>query len=581
MSFQASKAEIMKFYEDTNQFRTEHRGIYDKLLKKLNANTGQSFLNTTNLDDFMGQAFTDFNDFRTKVYSKKLEDTEITWVYDVNKNEYVEGFHLPDKHIVKDNHFVTQLIGSNIVNSQNHKVTDPDKQGNKKSLKQSYFNKENTDYSIMETGNPKLTKTCGGRNSGCRNNCACTDFQQTGISSHHSILETSNQSIWVDDYFNLYLPSIKTYLVFNYTKFPLYSFFINMNKLGLYHNKKNEKGHIPIMFNSHCPTDNQEYTNFKEFVTSIDGFWVSQDTRDKMKGLFKHILDFYRYDEKYTYFIQFQTLVDKFKMLSPAKVSTDISEGLTMNDEHKIYAQSQRIRELEIVNEKQLEELDYLRSERTKFIEKDTLNSKKIVDYQELLEELNGQLHDEIDKFSIQQKEIIQFKNKLIEYSELKHSYDLVQKTLDSTKEKLDTSNSSILKLKTLNNTLVDKQMEATQKLTTNRQSNKEDKETIKKLTLEIVALNDTTKDHDSVILIKDGQIEENRKRMEELVSNMSESSETIQDDYQEMLLTQIKEKNEEIKQLATKMTQIEKESQKTMKQFNTMKSQVASLINV
>ena len=187
----------------------------------------------------------------------------------------------------------------------------------------------------------------------------------------------------------------------------------------------------------------------------------------------------------------------------------------------------------------------------------------------------------EIDKFSIQQKEIIQFKNKLIEYIELKHSYDLVQKTLDSTKEKLDTSNSSILKLKTLNNTLVDKQMEATQKLTTNRQSNKEDKETIKQLTLEIATLNDKTKELDSVILIKDGHIEENRKRMEELVSNMSESSETIQDDYQEMLLTQIKEKNEEIKQLVIKMTQIEKESQKTIKQFNTMKSQVASLINV
>ena len=573
MSFQASKAEIMKFYEDTNQFRTEHRDIYDKLLKKLNANTGQSFLNTTNLDDFMAQAFTDFNDFRTQVDSKKLEDSEITWVYDINKNEYVEGFHLPDKHIVKDNHFVTQLIGGHIVCSNNPTVRSYSTQ-NKKSLKQSYFNKLRTDYSIMESRDPQFKKNCS-----CSQYCSCNN-KQADCDSHHSILETSNQSIWVDDYFNLYLPSIKTYLVFNYTKFPLYSFFINMNKLGLYHNMTNENGHIPIMFNSHCPTDNQEYTNFKEFVTGINAFKTSQDVRNKMKGLFKHILNFYQYDQKYTYFVQFQTLVDKFKMLSPSKVSTDISEGLTMNDEHKIYAQSQRIRELEIVNEKQVEELDNLRSERTKFIEKDTLNSKKIVDYQELLEELNGQLHDEIDKFSIQQKEIIQFKNKLIEYSELKHSYELVQKVLGSTKDKLETSNSSIIKLKTLNNTLVDKQMEATQKLTTNRQSNKEDKETIKQLSLEIVALNDKTKELDSVILIKDGQVEDNRKRMEELVSNMSESSETIQDDYQEMLLTQIKEKNEEIKQLKSNITKIEKESQKTIKQFNTMKSQVSSLIN-
>ena len=389
MSFQASKAEILKFYEDTNQFRTEHRGIYDKLLKKLNANTGQSFLNTTNLDDFMAQAFTDFNAFRTKVYSKKLEDTEITWVYDVNKNEYVEGFHLPDKHIVKDNHFVTQLIGSHVVNMRGGGSVKikPYNSQNKKSLKQSYFNKDKSNYSIMESQDPQWKTQCG-----CLQYCGCN--KQADCNSHHSILETSNQTIWVDDYFNIYLPSIKTYLVFNYTKFPLYSFFINMNKLGLYHNMTNENGNIPIMFNSHCPADNQEFTSFKEFVTGIDAFRTSQDTRDKMKGLFKHILDFYQYDEKYTYFVQFQTLVDKFKMLSPAKVSTDISEGLTMNDDHKIYAQSQRIRELEIVNEKQLEELDYLRSERTKFIEKDTLNAKKIVDYQELLEELNGQLHD-------------------------------------------------------------------------------------------------------------------------------------------------------------------------------------------
>ena len=573
MSFQASKAEIMKFYEDTNQFRTEHRGIYDKLLKKLNANTGQSFLNTTNLDDFMAQAFTDFNDFRTKVYSKKLEDSEITWVYDINKNEYVEGFHLPDKHIVKDNHFVPQLIGSHVVNINSVKLTSYSTQ-NKKSLKQSYFNKLRTDYSIMESRDPQFKKSCSHSQY-----CGCN--KTTDCDSHHSILETSNQSIWVDDYFNLYLPSIKTYLVFNYTKFPLYSFFINMNKLGLYHNMTNENGHIPIMFNSHCPADNQEYTNFKEFVTGINAFKTSQDARDKMKDLFKHILDFYQYDEKYTYVVQFQTLVDKFKMLSPAKVSTDITEGLTMNDDHKIYAQSQRIRELEIVNEKQVEELDHLRGERTKFIEKDTLNAQKIVDYQELLEELNGQLHDEIDKFSIQQKEIIQFKNKLIEYSELRHSYDLVQKALLETKDKLDTSNSSIQKLKTLNNTLVDKQMEATQKLTTSRQSNREDKETIKQLTLEIVAINDHTKELDSTILIKDTQIEENRKRMDELVSNMSESSETIQDDYQEMLLTQIKEKNEEIKELTSKITGLEKEFQKTICNFNKMKSQMASLINI
>ena len=578
MSFQASKAEILKFYEDTNQFRTEHRGIYDKLLKKLNANTGQSFLNTTNLDDFMAQAFTDFNAFRTKVYSKKLEDTEITWVYDVNKNEYVEGFHLPDKHIVKDNHFVTQLIGSNVVNASNTRLP-PHNSQNKKSLKQSYFNKSKTNVSIMESPNPKLTKNCS-----CCNYCECGTYKSSLINNHYSILETTNQSIWVDDYFNIYLPGINTYLIFNYTKFPLYSFFININKLGLYHNMKNENEHIPIMFNAHCPTDISDFTNFKEFVTGIVSYKTSQDVRDKTKDLFKNILDFYQYDEKYNYFVQFQTLVEKFTLLSPPKISGNsisIDNDATMNEEHKIYAQSQRIKELEILNETQAEELEHLRGERTKFIERDTISIKKVTDYQALLEELNEQLHDEIDKYSILQKEIIGFKNKIIDYSELQHSHDLIQKAYGTVKTELVDKTLKIDTLKTLNNTLIDKHTEAKQKLVKERQVVKEDKETIKQLTLEIVDITDKTKKLDNSIKIKDTQIEESAKRIDGLVASMSSKDEPIKDEYQDMLLAQIKEKNEEISSLKSTISKIEAENTQTIKKFNTMKSQVASLINV
>jgi hypothetical protein len=581
MTFQSNKEDVMKFYEDTNEFRTEHRKTYNELLKKINSKKGMSFLNTSNLDDFMSQAFTEFNDFRAHVSSQPLDDSDITYVYDINKKEYIQGFNLPDKQIVEKYHFVGQLIGSNVSLNNGSTCLQGNKNPslNKKSLKQSYFNKSKTNVSIMESPNPKLTKNCS-----CCNYCECGTYKSSLINNHYSILETTNQSIWVDDYFNIYLPGINTYLIFNYTKFPLYSFFININKLGLYHNMKNENEHIPIMFNAHCPTDISDFTNFKEFVTGIVSYKTSQDVRDKTKDLFKNILDFYQYDEKYNYFVQFQTLVEKFTLLSPPKISGNsisIDNDATMNEEHKIYAQSQRIKELEILNETQAEELEHLRGERTKFIERDTISIKKVTDYQALLEELNEQLHDEIDKYSILQKEIIGFKNKIIDYSELQHSHDLIQKAYGTVKTELVDKTLKIDTLKTLNNTLIDKHTEAKQKLVKERQVVKEDKETIKQLTLEIVSITDKTKELDNSIKIKDTQIEESAKRIDGLVASMSSKDEPIKDEYQDMLLAQIKEKNEEISSLKSTISKIEAENTQTIKKFNTMKSQVASLINV
>ena len=579
MTFQSNKEDVMKFYEDTNEFRTEHRKTYNELLKKINSKKGMSFLNTSNLDDFMSQAFTEFNDFRAHVSSQPLDDSDITYVYDINKKEYIQGFNLPEKQIVEKYHFVAQLIGSNIYNCNGGHV-DPVKNQNNKSLKYSYINKITNVNAIIELSDPKLKRQCN-----CSSlSCNCNNWNISTHISHHSILETTNQSIWVDDYFNIYLPGIKTYLIFNYTKFPLYSFFININKLGLYHNMKNENEHIPIMFNAHCPTDLSEFTNFKEYVTGIVSYKTSQDVRDKTKDLFKNILDFYQYDEKYNYFVQFQTLVEKFTLLSPPKISGNsisIGDEDTMNEEHKIYAQSQRIKELEILNETQAEELEHLRGERTKFIERDTISIKKVTDYQALLEELNEQLHDEIDKYSILQKEIIGFKNKIIEYNDLQHSHDLIQKAYGTVKTELVDKTLKIDTLKTLNNTLIDKHTEAKQKLVKERQVVKEDKETIKQLTLEIVDITDKTKKLDNSIKIKDTQIEESGKRIDGLVSSMSSKDEPIKDEYQDMLLAQIKEKNEEISSLKSTISKIEAENTQTIKKFNTMKSQVASLINV
>lgn len=79
----------------------------------------------------------------------------------------------------------------------------------------------------------------------------------------------------------------------------------------------------------------------------------------------------------------------------------------------------------------------YLRNERTPYIEKDHLSSTILTDYQKLLEELNTQLHDEIDNASIKQKKILRLKNTNLEYSNIKSQYRRLEDTHDSNKAKL------------------------------------------------------------------------------------------------------------------------------------------------
>ena len=146
---------------------------------------------------------------------------------------------------------------------------------------------------------------------------------------------------------------MKTYLVCNYSKFPLYSFFINQDKLNLYHNYKDPSGQRPLIFNSTCPEDLDDYTVLKTFVESYPSYDTSKDKRIEYKTLFHTLLKFYHYDEKQSFFSQFQILSEKLEHLCPSASKSNLTNEDTMDDERKIFSQSQRIRELEICNAKQ------------------------------------------------------------------------------------------------------------------------------------------------------------------------------------------------------------------------------------
>ena len=544
MAFQKKKESILAFYETTNEALELHKQTYGKLVSKLNENVGITQTLNNNLDNFMDYSFPEFDTFKQKILSQPLEDTNIAYVYDINKNEYLTNFTLPDKKIIVKKKFECILMAQQTGNSTNITAM---------SMRNHIFNHTNLKLTNVDTNHiNKINK-----------------YQQQSL------------EFWIDDYFNIYIPLLKTYLVSNYSKFPLYSFYINLDKLNLYNN------HIvnnveTIMFNSHYPEDSQEFSLVNTFITSNSNYLNSEDNRNLYKTtLFSNLLKFYKYNEKQTNLEQYQTLSEKLEQLSPSASKSTISDDEdTMNDEAKIFAQSQRIRELEVINQKQQEETECLRSERIQFIESENTNKIKLNNYQSLLEELNTALHNEIDKTSIQQKEIFRLKNINLESSEIKQQLTSLQDKIKTLEVKLSESEMKSSKLLTLNATLIDKHTENQQKLVLERQTNTKYCSEIKDLKVNIEKYDTQIKELEKQIISEKEQHIISKSKTNDLIANMGKSETAIIDnDYQEILLSQLKEKNDEIKQIQqinTKLTLDIKKTQEEMKQF---KLKVSSLL--
>lgn len=596
MAFQNQKENILKFYEHTNQALEQHKETYGKLVSKLNEKTGLTNTLTNNLDDFMELSFPDFQQFRNTIKSNDLQDTDISFVYDINKDEYLTNFQLPDKKIIVKQKFKCVLMGIKEVEHKNTQgcgyiqLANYYKQQYKK-INSSFKHRINNNSEEIIGGktikNNLKTITNNNTNqqvyknisSGCLQDIMITLdnlFQNWDV---YESKETQMLEMWIDDYFNIYIPSLKTYLVYNYSKFPLYTFYTNLDKLNLYHNHIGEDGMRHLIFNEDFGSDLSDYNIVKSFNSSIGNYQNSVDKRNEFKGLFKSLLGFYKYQETNNYLSQYQNLCDTLEKLSPSSLVITTAED-SMNDEKKIFAQSQRIRELEIANQKQLEEIEYLRGVRTEYIEKDSITSNKLADYQKLLEELNNQLKDEIDKTSIQSKEVLRLKTINIENSETEARNKQLENINKSIKSTLKETEDKLSKIKTLNNTLVDKQLSSHQKVIEERNKNKEMVQDITKLKLDNSKYDNEIQQLKTKIITEQDQHLLSKNKIDELIEGMGKENKLVEDDYSEILMSQLKDKNDEIKLLQDKINKLNTDIEKNSKEYSIFKSQINGLLN-
>ena len=256
-----------------------------------------------------------------------------------------------------------------------------------------------------------------------------------------------------------------------------------------------------------------------------------------------------------------------------------VDEEKGMSDEHKLFAQSQRIRELEIQAHKNEEELGVLRSGREQQIEVISEHQKNTEAFKILLEELNGQLHGEIDRSAVHQKTIISLKTRMLDLNELTHKYRKLEDSKQKIVDNMTQVEQELLEVKSLNNSLVDKQIEAAQKLDDERSKKLKELEDMKEMRLTIDR-KDKELSNLSITLESERQLHEGSKEKLEKMFSSIQNSKLITDDYPKLLLKQIQDKNSQIEKLKLDKTKIEKSKKTIATQLSQLKSKVNSLIN-
>jgi hypothetical protein len=579
MEFTNTKKGILDFYETTDNAIEEHKKTFSKLINKLNEPSSITNKLTNNLDVFMEHSFQKFGDFKDNL--KTLDDDKIKFVFDMNKNDYV-NFTLPNKNIISIKKFVCQYY-SGFINNVPPIVSF---------LTPRFYNRDGNRQNIFTYKNHNFNVSFQCHSHGCRNH---NSYTTSGIgflrvNDDGCLFNTSTSStlleIWIDDYMNIYIPFIQTYLITNYSKYPLYGFYMNIDKLNLFNNNIDNDIEI-LSFNENNPNDNKIY-KIVQTINNAGNYLTSEDKRISYKPQFITLLDFYKYKEKLEFFSQYLSLSINLEKLLPIKteqLDKSENENNSLNTEYKIFNQSQKIRELEITNEKQNEEIQHLRKERLHYIETEHTNTSVLNDYKKLLEELNKQLTNEFDNLSNKQKEILNLKNINIAYSNIKSNYRILEDKLENINNEKNKLLESISKYKSENSTLIDKNTEITSKLVEERDNIKELNTKLKNLKIQENLNNNKIDELNKNINIEKEQHQLSKNKINDLTIQICENKNNLNSNndnikYQNILLTQLKEKNEEIEKIKKNYNKINKDFELNKKNYDKLKSKVFNLFN-
>ena len=167
-----------------------------------------------------------------------------------------------------------------------------------------------------------------------------------------------------------------------------------------------------------------------------------------------------------------------------------------------------------------------------------------------------------------------------MEVDTLKGQLRVLEDMNGSIKTELGESIEKLSTLKTLNATLIDKQLESSHKVKLERDTTKKCQEQITFLKLTIESNNKSMTGLERLVACEKEQHQLSKSRMDELIHAMNTDVPIVEDNYQDILLSQLKEKGNEITELAKINVKLTSSNELKTKEFNLLKSQVSALLN-
>jgi hypothetical protein len=577
-TFAYQKEELLKYYEKTDQIVTKHQKMFGELIGKLNSDRSEISEMVNNIDDFMKKSFSDFSDYYCDINQKQLINTyQVKYVLDINKKDFLdlESFPLDDKFIIQTNNFNLKSFLVNMTDSKNTWNNNNIKLNNIQ-----LYNDINCNAKGYIAADLNISGVYAGHNS------AANVQPSKGLTNtvYNQQLETKLTLI-IDNYFNIYIPNIQTYFVYNYTPFPLYSFYSNQNKLNLYHNTLVGEDRI-LMYNHQNVSEKKEFDEIKKFVDESSQYLNSEDKRKLYKDEYhQYILNFYNYQQKLQYFKQFQDLSENFSNILPivSKALTDEDNSYSIIEkDQNIFLQSNRIQELNIKLTKKEEELQYLRQERNDFIKMISDKDSEMDARNNLITELNDNLKSKISEYGKLERESVMLKTKLLKVEELTSKNAKITKNMISVEDELNLEKQKKEHEIIVNQTLMDKQIELNDKLNI---VNKEKQELSYKFTeyhLRMKAKEDEIKSLKIKCETKEKEIQLTQNRLDTVIQqlrNDEEKSVAKNGEYQQILLKQIKEKTVLLSKKTQENITLEEEYNKVKVDYQDYKLRVSRLI--
>ena len=310
--FDKHELEISKFYDEMKKVMKSHEERYVNLINELNKKDSITTEINKDFDEFMASIFPEFKEFKDNI--QPFDNKSVDFMYDLNKKEFVDVFDLPDRKIIR--RYSSPYYYGEIRNNGN--------------------------YGIRLLTN-KHTFLHFFSNNGTTNSYRQID-QRCSKSSQ-------NMFFVIDNYMNIYFPYLRLYVLKNYSKFNLFSFWGSGDDLDL----KNKIGCF------YGESANDLACN----MSNMTNFQASEDVRKKsVDENLPSFLELYKYDEILDKIKQYRILSQKFSefLQKNPENNTKNEENLKLKDE-QIGMMNEEILALKLKLKEKNNEIDSMKCE--------------------------------------------------------------------------------------------------------------------------------------------------------------------------------------------------------------------------